>query len=478
MAPMSVQQAAQAAVQTLQQQWYGADSYASGTGLYHWDDPNFEKDAGGSFNASVIKTFGYTDPFQDTLRWWNSANAITAVIDYMIVTGTDDYLDNVQNTFVNAQNAYMFRKSFLATVAAWSAGAAGTAGATAGALAGAAACGLPCAILGGLLGGALGAFFGGVGGGLTAAATAARVYLKNFINPRTDDPPGLYDDEAWWALAWLRAYDLTVALGKSDDRYLAMAVVIFNDMTKGWDEVCDGGIYWSKDHTDDKDPPNGPNGPYKNAIANELFLALAAGLYRRLMMRPIKWVYFQGTANIFQAHANYLWVVTEFGSHQTWLGQQSLNSTPFVTPQGRVYFQGTDNRLLAINSDGTGFFWVGHDASSPQWTSSTPFIVPGDTRDTIYFRGKPTTGCSRSTATGLDLHSSETTPLATPRSSSMGGCTSREPPPGSGAISCGRSIPTAATCSRSGTTTLAPHRLSPLTGSGCISGATTTPCGR
>jgi predicted alpha-1,6-mannanase (GH76 family) len=381
---LTVRQAADRAVRALQD-WYAADSYASDKGLYHWDDPNFDSHAGGSFIAGLIKTFGYTDPFQDTYVWWNAANSITALIDYMAVTGDTTFEWVVDNTFNRAQNAYTINKGVL--IAAGVIGgfitgaAAGMAAAALGASLGS-LLGPLGAVLGFLVGFLVGALVGGAAGAtaaaLAAAATFARVYLNNFINPLTiDSQPGLYDDEAWWALAWMRAYDLT-----GNDKYLAMSVTIYNDMTNAWDDTCNGGIYWAKNH---KDP--GGNGPYKNAIANELFLAVTAGLCRRLMTRGINWVYFQGTANIFQAHANYLWVVTEFGSHQTWVGQQSLNSTPFVTPSGRVYFQGTDNRLLAVNSDGSDFTWIGNNIGSPQWTNSTPFVVPGDAIDIIYFRG-------------------------------------------------------------------------------------------
>ena len=73
-----------------------------------------------------------------------------------------------------------------------------------------------------------------------------------------------YDDEGWWALTWIKAYDLT-----RETRYLSMAKAIFDDMKGGWDETFGGGIWWSKDRK------------YKNAIANELFLTVAARLHQR-----------------------------------------------------------------------------------------------------------------------------------------------------------------------------------------------------
>lgn len=73
-----------------------------------------------------------------------------------------------------------------------------------------------------------------------------------------------YDDEGWWALAWIRAFDLT-----GEARYLEMSKTIFADMAGGWDSHCDGGIWWRKDRH------------YKNAIANELFLLVAIRLHQR-----------------------------------------------------------------------------------------------------------------------------------------------------------------------------------------------------
>jgi len=73
-----------------------------------------------------------------------------------------------------------------------------------------------------------------------------------------------YDDEGWWAHAWIRAYDLT-----GEAKYLNMARAIFKDMTHGWDNHCEGGIGWRKSR------------PSKNAIQNELFLLVAIRLHQR-----------------------------------------------------------------------------------------------------------------------------------------------------------------------------------------------------
>ncbi len=80
---------------------------------------------------------------------------------------------------------------------------------------------------------------------------------QNFLN-------NYYDDEGWWAITWIKAYDLT-----GNVAYLNAAKTIFKDMTGGWDNTCSGGIWWSKDRN------------YKNAIANELFLVVAARLHNR-----------------------------------------------------------------------------------------------------------------------------------------------------------------------------------------------------
>lgn len=143
----------------------------------------------------------------DTTGWWNSANALYTVVDYMARTGSTTYLDHVENTY-------------------------------------------------------------------------ARNQAGGFLNE-------FYDDEGWWGLTWVHAYDLT-----GETRYLEMARTIFTDMTTGWDEVCGGGIWWKKDRA------------YKNAIANELFMTLAAKLYNRTQASAYldwatrTWTWFLGTGMI------------------------------------------------------------------------------------------------------------------------------------------------------------------------------------
>src|SRR5258708_3472967 len=54
-------------------------------------------------------------------------------------------------------------------------------------------------------------------------------------NSRTNFLNEYYDDEGWWALTWIRAFDLT-----GEARYLKMSKTIFADMADGWDSDCEG----------------------------------------------------------------------------------------------------------------------------------------------------------------------------------------------------------------------------------------------
>ena len=160
-----------------------------------------------------------------TTGWWNSANAITAITDYMRVAGERKYVGVLENTFAKAQIAVAKDQQMVD------------------------------------------------GKEMTG--------FPGFLNK-------YYDDEGWWALAWIDAYDLT-----HERRYLAMAQSIFDDMAGGWDETCGGGIWWSKDRK------------YKNAIANELFLSVAAHLANRAGERAKfeewvakEWRWFRGSGMI------------------------------------------------------------------------------------------------------------------------------------------------------------------------------------
>jgi predicted alpha-1,6-mannanase (GH76 family) len=140
--------------------------------------------------------------------WWNSANALTAVIRYSQYTGDRTYLRVIENTFIKA-----------------------------------------------------------------------RRHKADFINE-------FFDDNLWWALAWVGARDLT-----GDERYLTAAQAIFAHSLSGWDDTCGGGLWWNEDRG------------YKNAITNELFLTLAALLaarvpgergYRDWALREWEWLHGSG----------------------------------------------------------------------------------------------------------------------------------------------------------------------------------------
>jgi predicted alpha-1,6-mannanase (GH76 family) len=86
---------------------------------------------------------------------------------------------------------------------------------------------------------------------------AAQRQVPGFLND-------FFDDNGWWALAWVAAHDLT-----ADPRYLDAAKAIFAHNKTGWDDTCGGGLWWNEQRK------------YKNAITNELFLTLAALLHQR-----------------------------------------------------------------------------------------------------------------------------------------------------------------------------------------------------
>jgi hypothetical protein len=68
---------------------------------------------------------------------------------------------------------------------------------------------------------------------------------------------------------------------------------------------------------------------------------------------------------------------------ETQVGTNTTSSSPFIAPGDVIYFQGTDNRLLKVNGDGSGFFQIGTNT-----TSSAPFVFTDQISGTwVYFRG-------------------------------------------------------------------------------------------
>lgn len=183
--------------------------------------------------------------------WWNSANCLTMLGDFYAADASDaetlDLSTIFSTTFTQAQtsgSSSKLRRKVLMPQAAHH------------------------------------AVRRGGGSGVSALKLADRGYT-GFLND-------YYDDEGWWALAWIRAYDVT-----GTTEYLTMAESIFSDMEAGVNNTCGGGIWWSKDET------------YKNAIANELYLAVAASLANRassadtyLSIAEGQWTWFQNSGMI------------------------------------------------------------------------------------------------------------------------------------------------------------------------------------
>jgi hypothetical protein len=124
-------------------------------------------------------------------------------------------------------------------------------------------------------------------------------FVKNSSN--NFDQFGYYDDDGWWALVWIKAYDLS-----HQQKYLDMAKTIFKRMSGGWDDKCGGGIYWASAKAGSAGLKN------KNAIPNSLFLTVAARLHLRtpgdsgpgsfLDWAEREWTWFKGTGMLTSAH--------------------------------------------------------------------------------------------------------------------------------------------------------------------------------
>lgn len=159
-------------------------------------------------SVTAIKTlqsfYNEPDGLWETTGWWNSGNCLTVLGDflYLAVDGADDLeLENVlSNTFTQAQQTSQMATKTL------------------------------------------------------VKGSSRRLFESRYIASPVLGESGLssrgfsgfinnyYDDEGWWALAWVRAFDVT-----GNTEYLNMAESIFTDMQGGVNGTCGGGIWWSKD---------------------------------------------------------------------------------------------------------------------------------------------------------------------------------------------------------------------------------------
>jgi len=75
----------------------------------------------------------------------------------------------------------------------------------------------------------------------------------------------IYDDEGWWAIAWLHAY---VASGKTNLKYYNRAVTLYNHiLNHGWVNTCGGSLAWKQGYA------------YQNAVTNGIFARLSLDFY-------------------------------------------------------------------------------------------------------------------------------------------------------------------------------------------------------
>ena len=190
--------------------------------------------------------YNETTGLWETTGWWNSANALTMLADFVAVDSSVDVVAEhvFRNTFSQAQKASLETVKFMTPY---------------------------------------------------SVTTYTGPQFPPGIPPPENSSAGFlndyYDDEGWWALAWLRIYDLT-----KQQQYLQAAIDIFEDMRKGWGGTC-GGLWWNRQHS------------YKGAIENALFLTVAAQLANRVSNKDYylywaskEWDWFQRTGMINPNH--------------------------------------------------------------------------------------------------------------------------------------------------------------------------------
>lgn len=174
--------------------------------------------------SQLQKSYNRTSGLWEGTGWWNNANIVTLLADYSLINSQarGSITPTLQNTLVNAAQNQPQMVKFLSPLTSTNS-----------------------------------FIYPDIPGGLTLPD-------PRFSNGYED---AYYDDEGWWALAWLKVYDVT-----GDIKYMNQAIGLFEDMTKGYPAKC-GGIWWDKNQTGN------------TAIANELFLAVAAQLANRAINR-------------------------------------------------------------------------------------------------------------------------------------------------------------------------------------------------
>ncbi|KAL8408723.1 hypothetical protein RB594_007242 [Gaeumannomyces avenae] len=210
--------------------------------------------------------------------WWNSANVLTTLADFVMIDSASTAKHNLaalaSNTFTQAQKPIAAAAPAVANNAVTNSA-------------------ISTQEIAAAESGEIGSMIMSKYEALEASMPGrARLGGKKLMRRQSQGNAGFlnhfYDDEGWWALAWIRAFDVF-----KDRRYLDMAEDIFTDMEKGVDDVCGGGIWWNKDRK------------YKNAITNQLYFSVAASLANRDVKRrrPVayrdiavkQWAWLQGS---------------------------------------------------------------------------------------------------------------------------------------------------------------------------------------
>ncbi len=120
-------------------------------------------------------------------------------------------------------------------------------------------------------------FKGGLGVSLSTIGKQPGSWLNN-----------LYDDEGWWALAWIQVYDVA-----GNATYLHAAQDIYADMKAGLSQTTCGGLIWQKDQKS------------ISSIENSIFLDVAAKLAVRVS---------NGEEDYFSAAlTHYQWIFNQSG---------------------------------------------------------------------------------------------------------------------------------------------------------------------